>query len=402
MREESAMDRLLRIYNKEERLVVGLMSGTSADGIDAALVKVKGRGLDTKVELLEFEKFPYEEEVQKKIFELFDPHTGTVEKICHMNFLLGELFAEATLKLIKKAGLTPKDIDLIGSHGQTIYHIPNFIEDMGYKVRSTLQIGEPAVIAERTGIVTVADFRVRDVAAGGQGAPLVPYTEYILYRSPNETIALQNIGGIGNVTVLPKGGSIEDVIAFDTGPGNMVIDEVVKRITHGKMNFDKDGELASRGKVNEEFLAELLKDEFFEIKPPKTTGREHFGKNYVDNLMKKASYLEIDKYDLVATVTALTAYSVVRSYEKFIFPYYKVDKVVIGGGGSFNKTLVQMIKKQLPQVRVITQEDIGFNSDAKEAVAFAILASETINGNFNNIPKATGAKHPVVMGKISL
>ncbi|HHW58477.1 MAG TPA: anhydro-N-acetylmuramic acid kinase [Clostridia bacterium] len=396
------MDRLFKIYHKEERLVIGLMSGTSADGIDAALVKIDGKGIQTKVELLEFENLSYRKEVRNKIFELFDPQTSTVEKICHMNFLLGELFAEAALKIIEKAHLTPEKIDLIGSHGQTIYHIPKSIEDLGYQIKSTLQIGEPAVIAERTGIVTVADFRVRDVAAGGDGAPLVPYTEYILYRHPLKTITLQNIGGIANVTILPAACDLEDVIAFDTGPGNMVIDEVVKRLTQGQLKYDEEGALASKGNINEKLLEELLKDEYFEKKPPKTTGREYFGKNYVDKLMERAFQLKVDNYDLIATVTALTAKSIVKSYKDFIMPTYQIDKVIIGGGGSYNKTLVRMIKEGLPNIEVVTQEEIGFNSDAKEAIAFAILANEAINGNFNNVPRATGARHPVIMGKICL
>jgi len=270
------MNRLINIYQKDVRLAIGLMSGTSADGIDAALVKIKGRGFDTKVELLEFENFPYSDTVRKKIFGLFTPSTSTVEKICYMNFLLGELFADAALKIIKKAKLTPDKVDLIGSHGQTIYHIPNPIENDEYSIRSTLQIGEPAVIAERTGIVTVADFRVRDVAAGGQGAPLVAYTDFLLYREENKTVALQNIGGISNVTVLPKSCQINKVIAFDTGPGNMVIDEVVKRITNGKLQYDNKGLIAAEGKVDEAFLNELLQDDYFTKEPPKTTGREHF------------------------------------------------------------------------------------------------------------------------------
>jgi Uncharacterised protein family (UPF0075). len=396
------MDRLIEIYNKEERLVVGLMSGTSVDGIDAALVRIKGKGTDTEVDLLEFENYPYSDEMREKIFKLFSPETGTVDKICHMNFILGELFANAALGVIKKAGLTPDKIDLIGSHGQTIYHIPSPIEDSGYMVRSTLQIGEPAVIAERTGIVTVADFRVRDVAAGGQGAPLVPYTEYIMYREEDKTIALQNIGGIANVTVLPAGCELDDIIAFDNGPGNMVIDEIVKRLTDGRMRFDENGALAGKGKVDQVLLEELLDDDYFKKTPPKTTGREYFGSRYVDKVIKRASELNVWGYDLAATVTALTAKSIALSYRDFIMNQYGLDRVIIGGGGSYNETLVNMIRGYLDGVEVLTQEDIGFNSDAKEAVAFAVLANEAINGNCNNAVKATGADHPVVMGKISM
>ncbi|MCP2241019.1 anhydro-N-acetylmuramic acid kinase [Thermoanaerobacterium thermosaccharolyticum] len=396
------MERINKIYKKDERLVIGLMSGTSVDGIDAALVKIKGKGFNTNVELIEFENFQYTNNIRNKIFELFNPETGTVDKICHMNFLLGELFANAALKIIKKAGLSSTEIDLIGSHGQTVYHIPEAIIDSGYSIKSTLQIGEPAVIAERTGIVTVADFRVRDVAAGGQGAPLVPYTEYLLFREKDKTIVLQNIGGIANVTVLPDGCELEDVIAFDNGPGNMIIDEVVKRLTDGKIKYDDGGIISRKGKVNEALLEELLEDEYFKKEPPKTTGREYFGIHYVDELLKKAKKYRLDMYDLIATATALTAKSIAISYKEFIIPKYGLDRVIIGGGGSYNRTLVKMINEYLDGIEVLTQEDIGLNSDAKEAIAFAILANEAVNGICNNVPKATGASHPVVMGKISL
>lgn len=396
------MDRLKRIYEKDERFVIGIMSGTSVDGIDTALVKIKGRGVNTKVELIEFENYAFSKAIREKIFELFNPNTSSVDKICHMNFLLGEFFADAVLRIIKKVGFAPDDIDLIGSHGQTIYHIPMDIEDSGYSIKSTLQIGEAAVIAERTGIVTVSDFRVRDMAAGGQGAPLVPYTEYLLYREKNKTIALQNIGGIANVTVLPKNCKLEDVMAFDNGPGNMVIDEVTKRVTEGNMSYDKDGLLAEKGKINDLLLNKLLNDDYFKKMPPKTTGREYFGVQYSDKLMEFAKNLRIDKFDLIATVTALTAKSIALSYKDFVIPKYGLDKIIIGGGGSYNKTLLRMIKNYLNKIDVLTQEDIGYNSDAKEAVAFAVLANETINGNYNNVPNATGAHHPVVMGKISL
>lgn len=394
------MEKLLKILNKNERLVIGLMSGTSVDGIDAALVKIKGNGINSKVELLNFEKFPFAGDVRTRIFELFSIKDCKVDDLCHMNFLLGELFADAAIKLVKDSGLNMEDIDLIGSHGQTVYHMPDPVIDDGFEIRSTLQIGEPSVIAERTGIVTVADFRVRDMAAGGQGAPLVPYTEYILYRDEFKSIGLQNIGGIGNITVLPKGCSIDDVTAFDTGPGNMVIDEIVKRVTNGRSIFDKNGEMASKGKVNPKLLERLMQDNYFERKPPKTTGREYFGKQYSDKLYEYAMGKGIGSLDLIATVTAFTAASIAYGLRRFVIPEYGLDKLIIGGGGSFNTTLLNMIKKNLPEVLVLTQEDIGLNSDAKEAAAFAVLANETINGNCNNVPKATGAKKKVILGKI--
>ncbi|WP_129721765.1 anhydro-N-acetylmuramic acid kinase [Xylanivirga thermophila] len=394
------MHKLIRVLKKDIKLVVGLMSGTSVDGVDAALVKIHGNGMDTKTEMIAFKNYPYDEQVRKRIFELFVPETSTVDKVCHMNFLLGEIFARAALDIIAEAGYTPEDIDIIGSHGQTIYHMPNPIDDSGYNVRSTLQIGESAVIAERTGIITVDDFRVRDMAAGGQGAPLVPYTEYMIYRDKNKNIALQNIGGISNVTVIPVNCSMDEVFAFDNGPGNMVIDEVVKRITNGNQNYDKDGQMAGKGTINGMLLDYLMDDKFFRLPLPKTTGREYFGSAYVDRLMNRARELNIEREDLVATVTALTAKSIADSYKYYILDKYRLDRVIIGGGGSYNKTLLKFIKGYLKNIEVITQENLGFSSDAKEAVAFAILANEAINGYANNIPKVTGAKKPVVMGKI--
>lgn len=394
------MNKLLRILRKDTRLVVGLMSGTSVDGVDAALVKIKGSGLDTKVETIAFKNYPYDEQIRERIFQLFNPKQSTVDNICHMNFLLGEIFAKAALEIISEAGYKPEDIDLIGSHGQTIYHLPNPVYDYGYTIRSTLQIGEPAVIAERTGIVTVGDFRVRDVAAGGQGAPIVPYTEYIIYRDKNKNIALQNIGGISNVTIIPANAGVNEVFAFDNGPGNMIIDEVVVRITKGKQRYDKNGEMAKEGTVNNSLLEYLMDDKYFKQPLPKTTGREYFGSAYVDRLMEKAENMGIRGKDLIATVTAFTAKSIAESYKYYILNKYRLDKVIIGGGGSYNKTLLSFIREYLEGIDVITQEDMGFNSDAKEAVAIAILANEAINGNKNNIPNVTGAKNPVVMGKL--
>lgn len=397
------MERLLRLFNKKERLVIGLMSGTSADGIDAALVKISGEGIHTKAELIHFKNFLYDEKTRNDIFRLFNVEECRVDFLCHMNFVLGELFAKAAIELTEEAGYDMSQIDLIGSHGQTVYHIPVPISDKGYQERSTLQIGESAVIAERTGVVTVSDFRVRDVAAGGQGAPLVPYTEFLLYRDKEKSVALQNIGGIANITILPKNCSVDDVYAFDNGPGNMVIDEVVKRVTGGAKRFDHNGETARNGNIDIGLLDFLMDNKYFKIGPPKTCGREYFGSEFTDKLMEKAALLGgIRNEDLVATATAFTAKAIGESIKDFVIPKYDLDKLIIGGGGSYNNTLVNMIKNYLPGIEIITQEDMGLNSDAKEAVAFAVLANEAINGNRNNVPGATGAKKRVIMGKISL
>jgi anhydro-N-acetylmuramic acid kinase len=386
------MKRLLKIYNKNKKLIIGLMSGTSVDAVDAALVEIRGKGLNTKVNLVEFYKEPIPKKIKEDILKACSIEESSVELICKLNFEVGEVFAKAVLEICKSAGVSPEEIDLIGSHGQTIYHIPQ---------NSTLQIGEPSVIAEKTGVITVADFRVRDVAAGGHGAPLVPYTEYLLYRNPNKTIALQNIGGIGNVTVIPRNGTINDVYAFDTGPGNMIIDAIVNEMTGGELEYDDEGKMAAKGQINEEMLKELLNHPYLKKEPPKTTGREEFGIEFSRQILKSYRDKGLKDVDILATVTYFTAKTISDSYKKWIMPKRDVDQVIISGGGSYNKTLLNMIKEELKGIEVIIQEDLGYSSDAKEAIAFAILANETIYGNPNNLPRVTGASKPVVMGKIS-
>lgn len=385
------MERLIRLLNKKKKLVIGLMSGTSIDGIDCALVEIEGDGLNTKIKLIEFYNYPIDIELKEEILKACSISQSSVDLICRLNFKVGEELAKAAIKTCQLAGVALKEIDLIGSHGQTIYHIPK---------NSTLQIGEQSVIAEGTGIVTVADFRVRDVSAGGHGAPLVPYTEYLLYRKPDMNLALQNIGGIGNITILPKACNIHEVIAFDTGPGNMMIDVIVDEITEGKMKYDEDGRLAHKGKINHELINELRGHPFVHKNPPKTTGREDFGTMYSRKILKKYRKLGVSDTDILRTVTYFTALSIGENFRSFILPKYTIDKMIIGGGGSYNKTLIDMIKRELKGIEVVTQEELGLSSDAKEAIAFAILANETIHGNSNNIPSVTGAKRPVVMGKI--
>jgi anhydro-N-acetylmuramic acid kinase len=398
------MKRLLDSINKPVRRVVGLMSGTSVDGIDAALVEIGRNAGKIDVKLLAFLNIPYPEDVRSKIFELFNPETSTVDKIGSMNFLLGELYAKAALSVIEKAGLSTSDVDLIGSHGQTIYHAPKAEQTNGFGIRYTVQIGEGAVIANRTGIPCVSDFRVADMAMGGQGAPLVPYTEYLLYRSLDKNILLQNIGGIGNITVIPAGCTASDVAAFDTGPGNMVIDGLVEFITNDRLHMDIGGEMAQKGKVNDKLLELMKNDPYFSALPPKTTGREYFGKDYVKRIYKFMQDENISNEDGIATATYLTAWSIGEAYRRFIANKCKADQLIIGGGGSYNPVLVNFIRTEMKQygIETLTQEETGNNSDAKEAVAFAVLADCTIMGEANNLPGVTGAKAPVVMGKISL
>ena len=388
---------------KEVRHVVGMMSGTSVDGVDAALVEISGTDSEPKVKLLAFENKPYPPQVREKIFSLFTPANATVDKVGYMNFLLGEIYAKSALSVIEKAGMKPEEIDVIGSHGQTIWHAPIPESPDGIPVAYTVQIGEGSVIAERTGILTVSDFRVADMAAGGQGAPLVPFSEYLLYRREKETILLQNIGGIGNMTVMPAGAKPRDVFAFDTGPGNMIIDAVISAVTGGKKTYDAGGETAAKGKVCNALL-DILKEEPYYRQPlPKTTGREHFGVQYTEKILSWWKENPIPVEDLLATVTDLTAYSIADAYERYVLPKYRASEIIVGGGGSYNATLLRFMKERFAPhgVAVRTQEDLGLSSDAKEAVAFALMADCCMRGRTNTLPSVTGAEHPAVMGKIS-
>jgi anhydro-N-acetylmuramic acid kinase len=384
---------LARLYRKTKMRVAGLMSGTSADGVDTAIIDFNGN----KVTVLAYDTFPYPAALRRSIFELFESKTCRLVDICHLNFAIGEIFAEAVLKLCRKSGIDLNTIDLIGSHGQTIYHNPEGRRFGKRIVRSTLQIGEPSVIAQRTGITTVADFRPRDMAANGQGAPLVPYADYILFRDKKINRAIQNIGGIANVTYLPAGCRLSDIIAFDTGPGNMIIDRIVSLISKGSKKFDRNGKIAARGTVNKGMLKNLLRHPFFSRRPPKSTGREMFGKDYCDILYYEAMKKGLSHEDIVATATAFTAVSIARSYR--LLPAMP-DELILCGGGAHNRTLIKMLRQELGNVKILLSEEVGISCDAKEAISFAILAYATIKGIANNVPSATGADQPLILGKI--
>ncbi|MED2710525.1 MULTISPECIES: anhydro-N-acetylmuramic acid kinase AnmK [Bacillus cereus group] len=376
--------------------IAGIMSGTSLDGIDVALVHIEGNGVDSKVELIHFTTVPFCKDIKNEIQQALSIDTSNVQLICSLNFKLGLCFANAVKEVCKKANLSLERLDLIGSHGQTIYHQP---KQEGNFISSTLQIGEPAVIAYETETTVISNFRTMDMAAGGQGAPLVPYSEIILYQHQTKNRILQNIGGIGNVTVIPSKRSNKSVIAFDTGPGNMVIDEVCQRLFH--LPYDRKGEIAKQGVVVDEILTYCMNHPFLKMKPPKSTGREQFGKEFVSELLKR--FEKYSKESILTTVTMFTASSIVQHYKEFIFPLYEIDEVVLGGGGSYNDTLVEMIQNKLREerCRICIQEDIGYSSAAKEAIAFAVLANETYHRNPSNVPSTTGAKEPVVLGNIT-
>lgn len=386
---------------KREKLAIGLMSGTSVDGIDSALVAICGQGSDISVELRHFATYPIDAAIRQEIFQISMPESSDVSRICQLNFVLGEIFADAANRLVREAGLRNSDIDLIGSHGQTVHHLPNSAAVGPVRTSSTLQLGEPAVIAERTAITTVSGFRTRDMAAGGQGAPLVPYLDYLLFRHPTITRAIQNIGGIGNVTYLPAGEPSTAVVAFDTGPGNMVIDALMRIATAGRESFDRDGRLAANGNVASDLLAKLMQHPYFLLPPPKSTGRELFGEQFSRELICRAATYGVQGSDLVATATAFTAESIAYHYQRLLNPIKRIDQVIVGGGGAQNSTLMQMLRERLAPAQVFTHEVLGMPSEAKEAIAFAVLANETICGRSSNIPSATGARRPVVLGSIT-
>ena len=383
------------LWEQPSRLVVGLMSGTSADGVDAVLTQITGFGRNTKVEQLGFYFQPFDELTRQRILAVCGGDVGGSRELCLLGTHLGKRYAQAVRNLLNQTG-TPQ-IDLIGCHGQTVYHIPEQTPYLGESLRGTLQIGDPSYLAEEFSCPVVSDFRIRDMAAGGLGAPLVPYTEFLLYRSETEDVALQNIGGIGNVTLLPAGCQLEDVTAFDTGPGNMVMDALAAKLTNGRLGYDDGGRLAASGKVIPELLAHMLEDPYLAKQPPKTTGREYYGKDYVQSLLAFGDY---PLTDVLATATRFTAESIALSLRRFA-PRMPA-RLVVGGGGSRNPTLLRFLQDALPECRVQIQEDLGLDSDAKEAVAFALLANEALFGVCNNAPSATGARHGVVMGRINL
>jgi anhydro-N-acetylmuramic acid kinase len=357
--------------------VAGIMSGTSLDGIDVAIVDIEGRRVTT----VAFQTTPYSNTLRRAILDVSDA-TTTTASISRLSFRLGEVYARAVLDTCRRKNIPSDSIDLIGCHGQTIYH------ESG---RNTLQIGEAAVIAERTAIPVVSDFRTRDIAAGGQGAPLVPFVDYLLFHSRTRNRVALNIGGIANITAISKEGK---VVAFDTGPGNMVIDALAAVHTHGRQKFDRGGCIAAEGAVNRKLLDSLLADHYYKRKPPKTTGREQYGADFVRLLLKSKSPLP----DLIATATALTAATIAIGITRYAGAS---DELIVSGGGVHNPQIMAHLSAFLPRVAIATTADYGIDVDAKEAVAFAILAHETWRRRPSNLPAATGARRPVILGKIS-
>lgn len=374
-------------------IVIGLMSGTSVDSIDAVVAEIRGAPPALAVAQRAFVSHPIPAELRARIFRCFRPETSGVDEVCALNFAIGEAFGEAARAAAAAAGLSLAEVDLVASHGQTVWHA---VRPDG-SVDSTLQLGSGAVIAERTGVTTVSDFRCRDVAAGGQGAPLVPLSEQLLYADPSLTRALLNIGGIANVTILPRGGG--PALAFDTGPGNMVIDAVVRRATQGRAQYDEDGRIAAEGTVSQALLQELLAHPYLAQRPPKTTGRELFGEQFGAQVWARGLELGLVPADIVATATAFTAATIGRACRRF--SPCAIDEMVVGGGGSYNPALMRMLRQEMAPVPVRTQEELGFSGKAKEALAFAILGYEAVHGRPGNVPSCTGARRAVPLGQIT-
>ncbi|MBZ0200761.1 MAG: anhydro-N-acetylmuramic acid kinase [Ignavibacteriaceae bacterium] len=388
------------IISKKRKQVIGLMSGTSLDGIDAVLVEITGCGTNTSVTQKSFITFPFPIGMKEMILRNAETNGGNVTEICKLNFLISLVYVDAIKALCNKAKTKLNQIDFIGSHGQTVHHLPHQDNLFGYQFGSTLQIGDPAVVAKLTGVLTIGDFRTGDVALGGQGAPLVPYFDYLLFSSIEKNRALLNIGGIANITVLNKNGSGKDVFAFDTGPGNMLIDY----FTHKLFNkpYDENGAIGFSGKVNEKLLHGFIDlDNYIDKQPPKSTGREYYGAKFISSLRKK--HRGITNEDWVATATSFTAYGVYRNYNIFIKNETIIDELFISGGGVYNKFLISELKRYFgKKVKIKNVKSLGISSDAKEAICFAVLANETLNGNASNIPRVTGASRKTILGKICL
>ena len=383
-------------------LAIGLMSGTSLDGVDCALVDIDGVDESTSVRLVAFATYEMPAPIGERIMEACRAGGGTTRLLCSLNVELGHLFSDAVGRMCRDQSIDASSLGFVATHGQTVWHEPDASRDLGDGKRyhaSTLQLGEPAIIAFDHNVRVVSNFRPMDMAAGGQGAPLVPFSEVVLYGSATKNRVLLNVGGIGNVTALPRGRSSRNVFAFDTGPGNMMVDEACRRLFG--VPFDEGGAIAARGQVDGAMLDDLLSEPYFACEPPKSTGRELFGAAAVGRVLE--AHPDVAAEDVVAIFTELTARSIADACRDFVKPRLDggLDELIVGGGGAHNATLVGRLSALMPGTRVLTQEDLGFSSDAKEAVAFAILGNQTIHGRPSNVPSATGARMPVVLGNIT-
>jgi anhydro-N-acetylmuramic acid kinase len=412
----------LAIASIHSMLVLGLMSGTSADAIDVALARISGAPPHLNARLLNHTSINFPPQLRKEILRVAEQQPISAGDLSQLNFRLGETFAEAALTACHRFRVAPKKIALIGSHGQTIFHQGKPVLYLGRRTASTLQIGEASIIAARTGITTIADFRPADIAQGGQGAPLVPYADYVLYRHAKLGRVSLNLGGIANITVIPANAKPSQVFAFDTGPANMLIDALVTHFTHGRQHFDEDARLAQQGRPIPALLDELLRDPYLKLAPPKSTGREYYGRTYVEKLLRLGRRHKAKPNDLIRAATIFTALSIVDALNRFVLPKTKIHQLIISGGGTHNPLLMAQLAAALAapvgardtrarlittwtsaphRIEVVPSSRLGVPEDAKESLAFALLAYETFHQRPANVPSATGARRPAVLGKIS-
>jgi len=381
--------------------VLGMMSGTSADGIDVALARVSGDPPNLHAKLLGHTSKKFPPALRKEILRVAEQQPISAGELSQLNFRLGELFADAALSACRTFRVTPSRVALIGSHGQTIFHQGRPIPYCGSLTASTLQVGETSVIAARTGITTVGDFRPADIALGGQGAPLVPYADYLLYRHEKFGRVSLNLGGIANITVLPRAAKPQQVFAFDTGPANMLIDALVSHFTRGRRRFDENAQLAAQGRSIPALLNELLRDPYLKLPPPKSTGREYYGRAYVKKVLSLGRRHRAEPNDLIRAATIFTALSVVDALHRFVRPKTKIHQLIVSGGGAYNPLILAQLSAALPGIEVLPSSRLGIPEDAKEAFAFALLAYESFHQRPANLPSATGARGPAILGKIS-
>jgi anhydro-N-acetylmuramic acid kinase len=382
-------------------LVLGLMSGTSADGIDVALARISGAPPRLSAKLLGHTSISFPPAIRKEILRVAEQQAITAGELSQLNFRLGELFADAATEACRRFHISPRRVSLIGSHGQTIFHQGRPVPFYGRPTASTLQIGEPSVIAAHTGITTIGDFRPADVALGGQGAPLVPYADYLLYGHPKFGRVSLNLGGIANITVLPPNAKPSQVLAFDTGPGNMLIDALVHHFSHGRRRFDENARLALIGRSLPALLDELMRDPYLKLAPPKSTGREYYGRAYVQKLLAIGRRHRAKPADLIRAATIFTALSVVDALYRFVLPKTKIHQLIVSGGGAHNPLILAQLAAAVPSIEVFPSSGLGIPVDAKEAFAFALLAYESFHQRPANLPSATGARGPAILGKIA-
>lgn len=392
------MNKFLTLVKKPHRVVIGVLSGTSVDGIDVVLLKITGKSFKTKFDIIDFKTYPVRADLKKFILKCSSGKSVSAEDLCKLNFMIGNLFADSVLKIIKQNKLLTKDIDLIGSHGQTIFHHPFNQKLFSLSTKSTLQIGDISVIANKTGITTVGDFRTGDVAVNGDGAPLVPYLDYILFSDKRKNRVLINIGGISNLTILNRSGNQNDVIAFDCGPGNMILDYLAQKYFNKK--FDKNGSIASKGIVNDKLFEMICKnDKFCKVAPPKSTGREYYSEKFINDILKKLK--KTDPKDILRTFTKYTAYAIYYNLKKNRFNLENAE-LIISGGGANNSVIMYYLQDYFKKAVVRKMDDNGVDCDNKEAVLFAVLANELINGVKTNMPSVTGSDRKAYLGKICI